>query len=121
MTLRSLVLSARYLSREECEAIAKRALSFATADETRVVVSRSNVANSRFAVNQISTGGDSFDSTVTVIARFGKRSGSSSTNQLEDDGLRAGDRFHESGRDELRLLRRIGDSLDRLRARRGIE
>jgi predicted Zn-dependent protease len=89
MTLRSLVLSARYLSREECEAIAKRALSFATADETRVLVSSTNIANSRFAVNQISTGGDSFDSVVTVIARFGKRSGSSSTNQLDDDGLRA--------------------------------
>jgi predicted Zn-dependent protease len=89
MTLRSLVLSARYLSREECEAIAKRALSFVTADEARVLVSSTNVANSRFAVNQISTGGDSFDSVVTVIARFGKRSGSSSTNQLDDDGLRA--------------------------------
>ena len=35
MTLRSLALSARYLSREECNAIAKRTLSFATADETR--------------------------------------------------------------------------------------
>ena len=28
---------ARYLSREECEALAKRVLSFATADETRVI------------------------------------------------------------------------------------
>jgi len=89
MTIRSLLLSARFLSREECDAISKRTLSFATADETRVLVSSTNVANSRFAVNQISTGGDSFDSTVTVIARFGKRSGSSSTNQLDDDGLRA--------------------------------
>ncbi|HSQ31300.1 MAG TPA: TldD/PmbA family protein [Gemmatimonadaceae bacterium] len=89
MTTRSLLAPARYLSREECEAITKRALSFAGADETRVVVNSTNVSNTRFAVNQISTGGDAFDSVVTVISRFGKRSGSSSTNQLDDDGLRA--------------------------------
>src|SRR5438067_2173386 len=89
MTLRSLALSARYLSREECEAIARKALSFASADETRVLVNSTNISNTRFAVNQISTGGDSFDSVVTVIARFGKKSGSASTNQLDDDGLRS--------------------------------
>jgi predicted Zn-dependent protease len=89
VTVRSLAISARYLSREECEAIARRALSFASADETRVVVNSSNVSNTRFAVNQISTGGDAFDGVVTVIARFGKRSGAASTNQLEDDSLRA--------------------------------
>ena len=89
MTLRSLLTTARYLSREECEAITKSVLSFASADETRVLVNSSNVSNTRFAVNQISTGGDAFDSVVTVISRFGKRSGSSSTNQLDDAGLRA--------------------------------
>jgi predicted Zn-dependent protease len=89
VTLRSLAVSARYLSREECEAIARRALSFAAADETRVLVNSTNVSNTRFAVNQISTGGDAFDSVVTVISRFGKRSGSASTNQLDDAGLRA--------------------------------
>jgi len=89
VTLRSLAISARYLSREECEAIAKRALSFASADETRVLITSSNVSNTRFAVNQISTGGDAFDSVVNVISKFGKRSGSASTNQLDDAGLRA--------------------------------
>ena len=89
MSLRSLAVSARYLSRDECEAISKKALSFAGADETRVIVNSTNISNTRFAVNQISTGGDSFDSVVTVISRFGKRSGSSSTNRLDDDGLRA--------------------------------
>ncbi len=89
MTIRSLAMSARYLSREECEVIAKRALSFAAADETRVMVNSTSIANTRFAVNQISTGGDSFDAVVTVISKFGKRSGSSSTNRLDDDGLRA--------------------------------
>src|SRR6185436_6655502 len=89
MTVWSLAVTARYLSREECEAIAKRALSFSTAEETRVLVNSTSIANTRFAVNQISTGGDSFDSVVTVVSRFGKRSGSSSTTQLEDESLRA--------------------------------
>lgn len=89
MTVRSLLAPARYLSRDECEAITKRGLSFASADETRVIVNSSSVGNTRFAVNQISTGGDAFDSVVTVISRFGKRSGSSSTNQFDDAGLRA--------------------------------
>ncbi len=89
MTLRSLAITARYLSREECQAIAKRALSFATAEETRVLVNSTSLANTRFAVNQISTGGDSFDSVVTVISKFGKRSGSASSNQFDDAGLKA--------------------------------
>jgi predicted Zn-dependent protease len=84
-----MLITARYLSREECEVIAKRALSFATADETRVLVNSTNINNTRFAVNQISTGGDSFDSVVNVISKFGKRSGSASTNQLDDAGLKA--------------------------------
>jgi predicted Zn-dependent protease len=88
--VRSLAAPAeRYLSRDESEAIAKRALSFATADETRVVINSTSVSNTRFAVNQISTGGDSFDAVVNVISKFGKRSGSSSTNQFDDPGLRA--------------------------------
>ena len=89
MTTRSLLTPARYLAREEAEAIAKRALSFANADETRVLVDSRNVSNTRFAVNQISTGGDAYDAVVTVISKFGKRSGSSSTNQPDDAGLRA--------------------------------
>jgi predicted Zn-dependent protease len=89
VTVRSLLTAARYLSREESEAITKRALSFASAEQTRVIVNSSYVSNTRFAVNQISTGGDAFDSVVTVISRFGKRSGSSSTNQFDDTGLRA--------------------------------
>ena len=86
--IRSLLLDARYLSREECEAITKRALSLATAEETRVTISSSSVSNTRFAVNQISTAGDAFDSVLTVVSRFGKRSGSCTTNKLDEDGLR---------------------------------
>ncbi|HEY7567573.1 MAG TPA: TldD/PmbA family protein, partial [Gemmatimonadaceae bacterium] len=67
------------LSREECEALTKKVLSYATADETRVTVSSSASGNMRFAVNQVSTSGDNQDTTITVRSVFGKRSASSTT------------------------------------------
>ncbi|MEO7086361.1 MAG: TldD/PmbA family protein [Gemmatimonadaceae bacterium] len=77
------------LSREECQSIAKKVLSFATADETRVTVSSSTQGNMRFAVNQASTSGDNYDHVITVRSAFGKRSGSSTTNSRDDASLKA--------------------------------
>jgi predicted Zn-dependent protease len=86
--LRSLA-SARYLSRDECEALAKRTLAFVTAaDAARVNINSGSRGNTRFAVNQVSTGGDNFDTAVTVTAYAGRRSASSTTNQLDDTSLR---------------------------------
>ena len=87
--LRSLRDIARHLSREEAEALARRVLSFVTADAARVTISSGSQANTRFAVNQISTAGDNYNTTVSVDARFGRQVGSSTTNRLEDDALRA--------------------------------
>jgi predicted Zn-dependent protease len=86
--LRHLAQSTRYLSREECEAIAKRALAFVTStDGARVNIASASQGNTRFAVNQVSTGGDSYDTSVTVTAHVGRRSASSTTNQLDDASL----------------------------------
>ncbi len=85
---RSLLEPARYLSRAEAEALAKRALALATADATRVTLQSGSRGNTRFAVNQISTGGDDFNTTVTVRSLFGKRSANVTTNKLDDAGLR---------------------------------
>jgi predicted Zn-dependent protease len=96
--LRSLASAARYLSREECEAIAKQTLGYVTtADAARVNIGSGSRGNTRFAVNQVSTGGDSFDTTVTVTAyviersatgAVQARSASSTTNQIDEAGLR---------------------------------
>jgi hypothetical protein len=77
------------LTRSECEAIAKKVLSFATADETRVTISSATDGNMRFAVNQASTSGDNYDNVITVRSAFGKRSASSTTNSRDDDSLKA--------------------------------
>jgi len=77
------------MGREECEALAKRALSFATAEETRIIINSGGRGNTRFAVNQISTGGDNYDATISVRSTFGKRSGVVNTNKLDDASLKA--------------------------------
>ncbi len=88
-SLRSLVTAARTMGREECEALAKRALSFASADETRVNINSGGRGNTRFAVNQISTGGDNYDATIAIRSAFGKRSSVVNTNKLDDASLKA--------------------------------
>ena len=87
-SLVSLLEPARYLSRAEAEVLAKRALSIATADATRVTLQSGSRGNTRFALNQISTAGDDFNTTVAVRSLFGKRSATVTTNKLDDAGLR---------------------------------
>ena len=81
--------AATLISREDAEALAKKVLSFATADETRVTINSSAPGNMRFAVNQASTSGDSHDTTITVRSTFGRRSASSTTNKRDDASLKA--------------------------------
>jgi predicted Zn-dependent protease len=45
--------------------------------------------NTRFAVNQVSTAGDSYDAAVVVRSVFGRRAANAVTNKLDDASLRA--------------------------------
>ena len=85
---RTLAGTARYLGRGECEALARRVLGFSAADETRVNVNSGNTGNTRFAVNQISTGGDSYNATVSVRVVVGRKVATAATNRLDDESLR---------------------------------
>ena len=77
------------LTRADCEALTRKILGLATADETRVSIASSKAGNMRFAVNQASTSGDSFDTTITVRSVFGKRAATSTTNSRDDASLKA--------------------------------
>jgi predicted Zn-dependent protease len=81
--------AARAMGREECEALAKRVLSLATVDETRVTINSGGRGNTRFAVNQISTGGDNYDATVSIRSTTGKRTAVVNTNKLDDASLKS--------------------------------
>jgi predicted Zn-dependent protease len=82
-------MPAGILTRAEAEALGKRALSFAKADETSVSINSNARANTRFAVNQVSTAGDDTDTTLTIRSTFGKRSASVTTNKADDASLAA--------------------------------
>jgi len=81
-------MSNRIDIRAELEAIARRALAFAKADETRVVINDESVGQTRFAGGEITTSGSSTDRSVTIISTFGKRRASASTNVTDDESLR---------------------------------
>jgi len=63
-------------------------MSYATAEETRVSITSGQQGNTRFAVNQISTAGDSYNASVAVQSSYGKRTGGATTNRLDDSALR---------------------------------
>ncbi|HEU4628545.1 MAG TPA: TldD/PmbA family protein [Gemmatimonadaceae bacterium] len=75
------------LSREQAKAITDRALSFATADETRVNLRAGWSGNTRFAGGEITTAGSTTDTAVTITSTIGRRRASASTNVLDDAGL----------------------------------
>ena len=74
--------------RAEMEALTRRVLSFATADETRVVVRDTWTGQTRFAGGAITTSGSADDRTVTVVSTVGKRRAQASTNVTDDAALR---------------------------------
>ena len=77
-----------FLSREQAEALARRVLSFATADETRVSITSGWSGNTRFAGGEITTAGGTTDTEVDITSTVGRRRASASTNILTDESLR---------------------------------
>jgi predicted Zn-dependent protease len=74
--------------RTDMEALTKRILGFAKADETRVVVRSTATGQSRFAGGEITTSGSATDLTVNVVSTVGKRRASATTNVTDDASLR---------------------------------
>ncbi len=76
------------LSADQAKALATRILGMAKADATRVSLNADWSGNTRFAGGEITTSGETNDTTVTVVSTIGKRRASASTNVLEDASLR---------------------------------
>ncbi len=86
---RSLFAPAGVLTRTEAQEIAARALKNSPAETTRVSINSSARADTRFALNQVTTSGENQDTTVTITAYVGNRSASVSTNRLDEASLAA--------------------------------
>ena len=77
------------LTRAEAQEIAQRALRNSPADETRVSLNSAARADTRFALNQVTTSGENQDTQVTITAYSGNRAASVSTNRLDEASLAA--------------------------------
>src|SRR4029434_6428964 len=75
------------LSREQAKALADKVLSFAKADETRVVIASNWSGNTRFAGGEITTSGGITDTTLSVVSTIGKRRASVSSNVFDDASM----------------------------------
>jgi predicted Zn-dependent protease len=79
---------ATLLTREQAKALADRVLAMSTADETRVSINSTWEGNTRFAGGEITTSGETVNTTVTIGTVVGRRHASASTNVLDDASLR---------------------------------
>jgi predicted Zn-dependent protease len=86
---RGLLEPASVLSQSDAETVCKRALAFSKADSCRISLQSSARGNTRFAVNQVSTAGDSEDVRIAVRVTVGRKVGSATTNRVDDAGLRS--------------------------------
>ena len=78
----------RYLSRDECHAIFQRIVTFSVGGgDTFVTIEGNWRGNLRWALNRVTTSGDTIDHVVTITRVIRGASGASSTNKLDDEGL----------------------------------
>ncbi len=74
-------------TREQSKALTDKTLSFSKAEETFVALSGGERANLRFARNTATTSGASSGMSLAITAAFGKRSGTVTTSQFDDQSL----------------------------------
>ena len=87
ITPKSLYAPVEILSRADAQEIAQRALRNSPAEETRVSINSSARADTRFALNQVTTSGENRDTSVTITAYMGNRAASVTTNRLDEASL----------------------------------
>ncbi len=75
------------LSKEEAQAILKKALAYSKADECEITLSGNIGGNIRYARNEVSTSGAEENVSMSVESRFGKRSGVATINEFDDKSL----------------------------------
>lgn len=80
--------AAQFLSRDAARRLTDRIISFSKADSIRVNITSGVTGNTRFAGGQVTTSGNTNDTSVTVLSTIGRRRASATTNVLDDESLR---------------------------------
>ncbi|MBA4301499.1 Predicted Zn-dependent protease or its inactivated homolog [Algoriphagus alkaliphilus] len=76
------------LTQQEAKAIIDKVLSYAKADETEVSIRGGRTGNIRYARNTVNTSGESDEISLSITSVYGKKSGSTSINELDDESLK---------------------------------
>lgn len=76
------------LTREQAKQIIDKVLSYSKADEMEVSIFGGRTGNIRYARNTVNTSGETNEIRLSVNSVFGKKVGSSSTNELDDASLK---------------------------------
>ncbi|WP_271764746.1 TldD/PmbA family protein [Aquimarina algiphila] len=75
-------------TKEEARKIMEKALSFSTADACEINISGSESGNIRYARNTVSTAGHRSNQTLVVQSNFGKKSGTATIDEFDDESLK---------------------------------
>ncbi|WP_299212229.1 TldD/PmbA family protein [uncultured Aquimarina sp.] len=75
-------------SKEEAKQIMEKAMSFSTADACEINLSGSESGNIRYARNTVSTAGHRSNQTLVVQSNFGKKSGTATIDEFDDESLK---------------------------------
>ncbi|MDX5338562.1 MAG: TldD/PmbA family protein [Cyclobacteriaceae bacterium] len=76
------------LTQAEAKAIIDKVLSYAKADETEVTLSGGRTGNIRYARNTVNTSGETNEINLSITSVYGKKSGSTSINELDEESLK---------------------------------
>ncbi|RAI88469.1 TldD/PmbA family protein [Algoriphagus yeomjeoni] len=76
------------LTREQAMQIIDKVLSYSKADEMEVSIFGGRTGNIRYARNTVNTSGETNEIRLSVNSVFGKKVGSSSTSELDDESLK---------------------------------
>jgi predicted Zn-dependent protease len=77
------------LTEKEARGICEKLLSYTKADDASVGVGSENYSHSRFAANAFTTSGARENASVGVTVWIDKKRGSASTNEIDDESLKA--------------------------------
>jgi predicted Zn-dependent protease len=77
------------LTEKEARAICEKLLSYVKADDATVSVTSENYGHLRFASNAFTTSGARENASVAVTVWIDKKRGAASTNEIDDDSLKA--------------------------------
>lgn len=76
------------LSKEEAQAILKKVISYSTSDECIISLRGTEEGNIRYARNAVSTAGEASTMELSVNSVYGKRVGTASINEFDDESLK---------------------------------